>query len=141
MAPTTVRLSWSSGKARKYVTDPWGFRIVYKASNDNDTNSVLIKNNYSAVNISRLRSNTNYSFWMMTVSTNGFGVTSKVVNATTLSQGNVTFIYVKTAWVPWRQAFSGEYFWLLIQQCFAGLRVRLCLFSILFLVNNIPVLF
>lgn len=92
IAPTTVRLSWCSGNARKYVTDQWGFRIVYKASNDNDTNSVLIKDNPTAVNISRLRSNTNYSFWMMTVSANGFGVTSKAVNVTTLPQGHVTSI-------------------------------------------------
>ena len=140
IAPTTVRLSWSFGNARKYVTDPWGFRIVYKASNGNDANSVLIKNNHTAVNISRLRSNTYYSFWMMTVSTNGFGVTSKVVNATTLSQGNVTFVYVKTAW-PGTSAAS--FLWgifLAVYSEMFWLRVLLCLFSILFLVNDIPLL-
>jgi len=109
MAPTTVRLSWSFGNARKYVTDPWGFRIVYKASNDNDTNSVLIKNNHTAVNISWLRSNTYYSFWMMTVSANGFGVTSKVVNATTLSQGplgvNINFTVLLST-ITWNTQFE-----------------------------------
>ncbi|XP_015753438.1 PREDICTED: phosphatidylinositol phosphatase PTPRQ-like [Acropora digitifera] len=116
IAPTTVHLSWSFGNARRYVTDPWGFRIVYKASNDNDTNSVLIKNNHTAVNISRLRSNTNYSFWMMTVSTNGFGVTSKVVNATTLSQGplgvkiNFTVLLSTITWNTQFENISSEAF-------------------------------
>lgn len=91
ISPTMIHLTWSPGDVQQLVNH-WGFRIVYQAFGDIETNNIVVDKYRTAVNISRLQSDTTYSIWLMSISAEGFGVPSKTVNFTTPNQGNA-FIF------------------------------------------------
>lgn len=88
IGPTALHLLWSPGETEQ-VIDIWGLRVIYKATDDNKTRSILVDKHRAEVNISRLRPDTRYSIWAVRVTSKGFGIPSQVLNVTTPYIGNV----------------------------------------------------
>ena len=73
----------------RQLKDPWGFRIVYKSVDDNETISILAGIKHTSINISGLLPNSRYTFWIMGLTRKGFGVPSQAVNITTGHKGDI----------------------------------------------------